>query len=67
LTIKVTLANLDFDILLKTLKSEDGKHIYQFLIDEKVSKELYDDYTKTMKGRKKKPKKKAKAKGGKKK
>jgi hypothetical protein len=47
---------------LKLLKTEDGKHVYQFLIDEKVSKELYDDYTKTMKGRKKKPKKKGKAK-----
>lgn len=52
---------------MKTLKTEDGKHIYQFLIDEKVTKELYDDYTKTMKGRKKKPKKKGKPKGKKKK
>ncbi len=42
---------------MNTLKN-DGKHIYKFLIDEKVSKALYDDYMKTMKGRKKKPKKK---------
>ena len=39
-------------------KIETGKHIYQFLIDEKIPKYLFDDYFKTMKGRKRKPKKK---------
>ena len=56
---------LDFEILLREgLKAEGCKHIYQFLIDEKISKPLFDEYYKMMKSRKK-PKKKGK--GGKKK
>jgi hypothetical protein len=39
------------------LKSDSCKHIYQFNIDEKLSKDLFEAYFKTMKGRKKKPKK----------
>jgi hypothetical protein len=45
-------------LLREGLKAEGCKHIYQFLIDEKISKPLFDEYFKLMKTRKK-PKKKA--------
>ena len=49
----------DFEIILREgLKAEGCKHIYQFTIDEKISKPLFDEYFKLMKTRKK-PKKKA--------
>lgn len=50
--------------IIQSLKSENGKHIYQFNADEKYSKETFDMYFKAMKGRKLRKKKK---KGGKKK
>jgi hypothetical protein len=54
---------LDFEILLRDgLKAEGCKHIYQFLVDEKISKPLFDEYYKLMKTRKKPKKKVAKKK-----
>lgn len=59
---------IDFEIILtEGLKQEGCKHIYQFAIDEKISKPLFDEFYKIMKTRKKKPKKKGGKKGGKKK
>jgi hypothetical protein len=52
--------------LREGLKQDACKHIYQFAIDEKISKPLFDEFFKLMKPRKK-PKKKAAKKGGKKK
>lgn len=49
--------------IIQSLKSENGKHVYQFNADEKYTKETFDLYFKAMKGRKLKKKKK----GGKKK
>ncbi len=61
------MINLDFEIVLREgLKQDACKHIYQFAIDEKISKPLFEEFFKTMKGRKKKPKKKAGKKGKKK-
>jgi hypothetical protein len=51
---------------LNGLTGGEGNHVYKFLIDEKLSKPLYDQYVKAMKSRKYKPRKKKKAgKGGK--
>lgn len=52
----------DFEVILKALRSESCKHIYQFLLDEKVEKTLFDEYFKIMKNRKKKPARKNKKK-----
>jgi hypothetical protein len=53
--------------LREGLKQDACKHIYQFAIDEKISKPLFDEFYKLMKTRKKKPKKKTAKKVGKKK
>jgi hypothetical protein len=56
----------DFESILKVLKGENAKHIWQFNIDEKISKALYDDYFKVMKAKpKKRPVNKNKKKAGK--
>ena len=61
----ITLKN--FETIVKTLKDPKNKHIYQFNVDEKYPKELFDMYFKALKGRKYKKKKKGKGKKGKKK
>ncbi len=61
----ITVKN--FEIIVKTLKDPKNKHIYQFNVDEKYPKELFDVYFKALKGRKYKKKKKGKGKKGKKK
>jgi Ran GTPase-activating protein (RanGAP) involved in mRNA processing and transport len=61
----ITLKN--FELIVKTLKDPKNKHIYQFNVDEKYPKELFDMYFKALKGRKYKKKKKGKGKKGKKK
>lgn len=57
----------NFSMIVATLKGENGKHVYQFNIDEKYPKELFDLYFKAMKGRKYRKKKGGKKKKGKKK
>ena len=57
----------NFESIVKTLKDPKNKHIYQFNVDEKYPKELFDMYFKALKGRKYKKKKKGKGKKGKKK
>lgn len=60
------ITEADFEIILREgLKAEGCKHIYQFLIDEKISKPLFDEYFKLMKSRKKPKKKGGKKKKGK--
>ena len=39
-------------MIVKTLKDPKNKHIYQFNVDEKYPKELFDMYFKALKGRK---------------
>ena len=58
------ISEKNFLNIIQSLKSENGKHVYQFNLDEKYPKETFDLYFKAMKGRKLKKKKK---KGGKKK
>ena len=61
----ITVKN--FETIVKTLRDPKNKHIYQFNVDEKYPKELFDLYFKALKGRKYKKKKKGKGKKGKKK
>ena len=46
----ITVKN--FESIVNTLKDPNNKHIYQFNVDEKYPKELFDDYFKALKGRK---------------
>ena len=57
----ITVKN--FESIVNTLKDPNNKHIYQFNVDEKYPKELFDDYFKALKGRKYKKNKKGKGKG----
>ena len=56
----ITVKN--FESIVNTLKDPNNKHIYQFNVDEKYPKELFDDYFKALKGRKYKKIKKGKEK-----
>ena len=42
----------NFESIVNTLKDPNNKHIYQFNVDERYPKELFDDYFKALKGRK---------------
>ena len=57
----ITVKN--FESIVNTLKDPNNKHIYQFNVDERYPKELFDDYFKALKGRKYKKNKKGKEKG----
>ncbi len=48
---------LDFEIILNHLKSESGKHVRQFIIDEKIDKAQFDEHYNIMKNRTKKQRK----------
>jgi len=48
---------LDFEIILNHLKSESGKHVRQFIIDEKIDKVQFDEHYNIMKNRTKKQRK----------
>ena len=62
----ITVKN--FENIVKVLRDPKNKHIYQFNVDEKYPKEIFNLYFKALKGRKyKKKKKKGKGKKGKKK
>lgn len=52
----------NFKNIVTALKDPKCKHVYQFNVDEKYPKELFDSYFKAMKGRKYKKKKKGKGK-----
>ena len=54
----ITVKN--FETIVKTLKDPKNKHIYQFNVDEKYPKELFDAYFKALKGRKYKKRRKKK-------
>ena len=56
----ITVKN--FESIVNTLKDPNNKHIYQFNVDERYPKELFDDYFKALKGRKYKKIKKGKKK-----
>ena len=53
----------NFENIVNTLKDPKNEHIYQFNVDEKYPKELFEIYYKALKGRKYKKRKKGKGKG----
>jgi hypothetical protein len=54
---KIFLIKIDFEIILNHLKSESGKHVKQFIIDEKIDKTQFDEHYNIMKNRTKKTRK----------